>query len=169
METYPSCVQVCKGKSSLERLLLGGTSHTCNPRIWRTGIGSMWVFEFKVSPGWGHLKTRVRKNEKGERRREKKSHTQPGLQSDILAHMRWGNDWLCLPCEEFEGAMLTQSYLGNNFSHSAMQTLGGHLNYVQGMLLLLEMLAHFDIVHMSLICSWQPHSGKLDVLQQMNG
>lgn len=96
METYPSCVQVCKGKSSLERLLLGGTSHTCNPRIWRTGIGSMWVFEFKVSPGWGHLKTKVRKNEKVERRREKKkSHTQPGLQSDILAHNEMG-EWLTL-------------------------------------------------------------------------
>lgn len=47
--------------------------------------------------------------------------------------------------------MLTQSYLGNNFSLSAMQTLGGHLNYAQGMLQLHEILTHFGIVHMRLV------------------
>lgn len=153
METYPSCVQVCKGKSSLERLLLGGTSHTCNPSIWRTGIGSMWVFEFKASPGWGHLKTKTRKNKKTKKRREKKkSHTQPGLHSDTLAQNEIGERWTLLALwKEFEGTVLTQNYLGNNFSHSGIQTLGGHLNYAQGMLLLLEILAHFGIVHMRLV------------------
>ena len=149
MDTYPSCVQACKGKSSLERLLLGEVTHTCNPSIWRTGIGSMWVFEVKASPGWGHLKTK----EKAERRRQKKkSHTQPGLHSDTLFQNEMGERFTLLALwKEFEGAILTQSYLGNNFLLSAMQTLGGQLNYVQGMLQLLEILAHFGVVHMRLV------------------